>query len=767
MVGARWQGHSLQPWPNVDTGGYVAVLDRRLCMHAPGIIAGAEAFVWPAAAKTALGSWQLQAWRCTSATGRSSVWHVAAQTPMLEAPSLADLVGAAAVPAAGADSSVGGGGLWANVLPKPLAVEAGDCLGWYHAKSQGFLAYDGEGGDVAWARLSKLTTGDLVDFATSPGHTMTGTAPRTYSIRACWAPTLADLQPSTSAELPCPRALAPATSTLPQWQAPATLDCTGNGFAETWQNFREALMTAAAAAAAATTEGRHRPWEKEDYLADVAEDHLLAVPIDDQHFILKGVASFEDGLVGVDSHLTGFCLYGIVAALVVRARHLLRNIAHEGLACEMLHFSAVLLGLSKSARDFLESSKWPIHSGEILELLHRRGMPGRWGDGEDKSRGLWPSPEFHFGGLLPMRGSISVAPTGGCIRPCAKGAQVLGHAVVLRPLVDSAQDLSFVDTSLCAVGVGTLRHLRIYLRVRGEQRPQPGVEGLRLQVWRPEPEESHGIPAYVLAAESGALMAGHVGLHELDLDESGNAIPLQSGDCIGWRYSEAARGAISYAEADDAPLVRWHRGSVLLGAVHIFPEAARRVYSLSLAFSALDGCLEETPSRNITAQSWGAPLGAAVSVAAVLGLTVGFRIAALGDHVTGDTYGDCMNIAIAYSCDWQHAWAMLAVFIWSFVLQIAAAAMMTGWKGTFFTIVGKIPEAGMYMDAEAVKFAATANMWKLLTENIPQAALAIWLANDLKPLWFVYLNVSVSLILAVKSFSMGVRRIAQEDYEPL
>jgi len=313
---------------------------------------------------------------------------------------------------------------------------------------------------------------------------------------------------------------------------------------------------------------------------------------------------------------------------------LLRNITREGLAYEMLHFIAVLLGLSKSARDFLESSNWPIRSSEILELLHRRGLPGRSGDGEDMVGWLWPSPEFYFG-LLPIRRRVSVAATGGCTRPCAKGAQVLGHAVVLRPLVDSAQDLSFVDTSLCAVGVGTLRHLHIYLRARGEQRPQPGVEGLTLQVWRPEPEESHGIPAYVLAAESGALVAGHVGLHELDLGESGNAIPLQSGDCIGWRYSEAARGAISYAEADDAPLVRWQRGSVLLGAVHLFPEAARRVYSLSLAFSGLDACLAETPARNIPARLLGAPLEAIVSVAAVVGLTAGFRVAALGDHVTG------------------------------------------------------------------------------------------------------------------------------------
>lgn len=130
-----------------------------------------------------------------------------------------------------------------------------------------------------------------------------------------------------------------------------------------------------------------------------------------------------------------------------------------------------------------------------------------------------------------------------------------------------------------------------------------------------------------------------------------------------------------------------------------------------------------------------------------------------------DTYGDAINVAVAYSCGWSHAWVLLAVLVNGAVLQMAAAGMMTGSFGMLATFVGMNPESVGFYDEDGVKFMVTMGIWRMLTENIPQAALAIWLAIDLgdaSPL--LYINVAVSTAVAAKGFAKGVQRMAKGDF---
>ena len=94
-----------------------------------------------------------------------------------------------------------------------------------------------------------------VDFSSSPMHTMTGEAPRTYSIRACWAPS------AGAGGLACARALAP-DGLAPVWHAPMVLDCVGEGFSPRWQEMRRQMEN--------MVDG-----QESNELLDLAEEQLL------------------------------------------------------------------------------------------------------------------------------------------------------------------------------------------------------------------------------------------------------------------------------------------------------------------------------------------------------------------------------------------------------------------------------------------------------------------------------------------------------------
>lgn len=131
-----------------------------------------------------------------------------------------------------------------------------------------------------------------------------------------------------------------------------------------------------------------------------------------------------------------------------------------------------------------------------------------------------------------------------------------------------------------------------------------------------------------------------------------------------------------------------------------------------------------------------------------------------------DQYLDCMTAAIALQCGWSLAWAMVTVIFVSAALQALAAAKLAGKGGDIAALVGISPEAsaaspnGVFPGREnkggqptdGKKFAAAQGVAKLVTENIPQAYLAVKFSNEVKPSKMVYFSAAMSLTLAMKTF---------------
>ena len=68
-------------------------------------------------------------------------------------------------------------------------------------------------------------------------------------------------------------------------------------------------------------------------------------------------------------------------------------------------------------------------------------------------------------------------------------------------------------------------------------------------------------------------------------------------------------------------------------------------------------------------------------------------------------------------------------------------------------------------NVSGVKYSAAMGIWRLLTENIPQAALSIWFAHEMKPSALVYVSCALSIITGLKGFAKGALRIGNENYE--
>merc|ERR1712124_194602 len=111
-----------------------------------------------------------------------------------------------------------------------------------------------------------------------------------------------------------------------------------------------------------------------------------------------------------------------------------------------------------------------------------------------------------------------------------------------------------------------------------------------------------------------------------------------------------------------------------------------------------------------------------------------------------------MNVAIAWSCGWRFAWLMLAVLLCSLALQALAGQLADKLEGGLLVLLGFLPDAMATADEKGVRFAAYLGVARMLTENLPQAGLALWFSHEMKPSKFVYVNIAISLCVAAKSF---------------
>jgi len=134
-----------------------------------------------------------------------------------------------------------------------------------------------------------------------------------------------------------------------------------------------------------------------------------------------------------------------------------------------------------------------------------------------------------------------------------------------------------------------------------------------------------------------------------------------------------------------------------------------------------------------------------------------------------DQYLDSMTAAIALQCEWRLAWMMVSVIFVSLALQALAAAVAAeegrGLASAINVLAGTPPEAmlggagqGALMTRhQAHEYAASQGLAKLVTENGPQAYLAIKFAKEVKPSPMVWFSVAMSLALATKAAIGGLQ----------
>merc|ERR1740129_1526069 len=148
-----------------------------------------------------------------------------------------------------------------------------------------------------------------------------------------------------------------------------------------------------------------------------------------------------------------------------------------------------------------------------------------------------------------------------------------------------------------------------------------------------------------------------------------------------------------------------------------------------------------------------------------------------------DQYLDSMTAAIALQCDWRLAWVMTTVIFVSIILQVLAAGVAANGEmiPMFWAFLGVPPEAAALAmqrrkamedpsmerdihfqrvqdenDKRSLKFVASQGIAKLVTENIPQAYLAIKFAEEVKPSKTVWFSAALSLALGTKAFIVAM-----------
>jgi hypothetical protein len=123
-----------------------------------------------------------------------------------------------------------------------------------------------------------------------------------------------------------------------------------------------------------------------------------------------------------------------------------------------------------------------------------------------------------------------------------------------------------------------------------------------------------------------------------------------------------------------------------------------------------------------------------------------------------DQYGDLMVWAVAKACQWSLAWLILIIYVVGVLVQAAAAGYIAGdWLAIFFSLCGRNPEAksanlSEEQSSRNQRFGVAMGATRLLTENVPQAYLALRFAKEVKPSATVYASVGLSLVLGAKNF---------------
>lgn len=168
---------------------------------------------------------------------------------------------------------------------------------------------------------------------------------------------------------------------------------------------------------------------------------------------------------------------------------------------------------------------------------------------------------------------------------------------------------------------------------------------------------------------------------------------------------------------------------------------------------------------------------------------------------SSDQYLDCMSAAVALQCEWRLAWVMVSIIVVSITLQALAAAIVNGHaKWGVWSFVGFAPEAialagqvdlreqqkemmsnplrckmdpnwkgkewrteeSLIAEDNGLKFAASQAVAKLVTENVPQAYLAIKFAYEVKPSKMIEFSAAMSLALAFKAFIGGLSYLCSD-----
>jgi len=161
-----------------------------------------------------------------------------------------------------------------------------------------------------------------------------------------------------------------------------------------------------------------------------------------------------------------------------------------------------------------------------------------------------------------------------------------------------------------------------------------------------------------------------------------------------------------------------------------------------------------------------------------------------------DQYLDSMGAAIALMCGWRLAWLMAALIPIGMLLQALITAVVAPSNRTelaLVTLFGFTPQSsllrilhheevetnnrennneaageeseptvlsplkGHVEDVKAsASFVAAQGIARFVTENLPQAALSIMFAQEMKPSLTVYCSTATSLFMALNAFSQGI-----------